>query len=237
MNTTTAARGLGITMSAVALLLVGCGSDSSAPSSPSAEASSSSTKSSKTTPSQSPSATASADGDSPSLEDYFRDRGLTRTFARNGDPGAPQLNLPIPEGWQEVTSEDVPEEAWGAMVYGGGNEVGPDAPNIIVALSRLEGEVDQQELLDVTVNGVANIDGFEAMGPPEPASLGGYEARHVAGTITDEAGVQNFGANAVVIPADGAVYLLQLTATGREDQGDLLSGALDVIDEQTTITP
>src|SRR2546429_9119149 len=41
----------------------------------------------------------------PTIADYIRDQHIAETPIHKGDPGAPQIDLPLPDGWQ-VAGDD-----------------------------------------------------------------------------------------------------------------------------------
>ena len=91
-----------IAVAALGLALAGCGSDTKAAPS-SSSASSSSESSSTTKPSSSSAAPATpAAGKNETIADYIKENGITETPVKQGDPGTPTIDLPVPAGWQDA---------------------------------------------------------------------------------------------------------------------------------------
>ena len=128
------------------LALSGCGSDtepaaSSASSATSSESASSTPSSAAAAPGKLRIAPRDEDaaGANPTIASYIADNGIKESTVKMGEPGAPVINLPIPEGW--VTAGDqTPEWAYGAIAYTG-PESADYQPSIVALVSRLEGDV------------------------------------------------------------------------------------------------
>jgi hypothetical protein len=127
------------------LSLAGCGGsdDSSSPSSSASPAVSSAlVRLGRATATLEPRDIDDAQGTNYTIADYIKDNNITETPIAAGDPDAPTIDLPIPDGWSPA-GEETPEYAYAAIVY-----TGPDAssadyqPNFVALLSRLEGDVD-----------------------------------------------------------------------------------------------
>ncbi|MGV0852235.1 LpqN/LpqT family lipoprotein [Mycolicibacterium phlei] len=149
------------------------------------------------------------------------------------DPGAPAIDLPIPEGW-ESAGTDTPEWAYGAIVY-----TGPDAgeytPSIVALLSKLSGGVDPQAIIDVASGELQNLPGWSAMNDGETSTLGDYPAYQLGGTWVSDGVTKIVAQKTVVIPGPDGLYVLQLNADALEDQMDIIGPATIAIDEETTI--
>ena len=61
----------------------------------------------------------------PVLADFIRDQHITETPVHKGDPGAPQIDVQLPDGWQSA-GDDTPDYAYGALVYAGPEAQGAD---------------------------------------------------------------------------------------------------------------
>src|SRR6476469_7005654 len=102
------AGGIAIMAVIVGLALAGCGSDEKK-----GEATtSSSTSSSKAAPSSREAAKPNA-----TIQDYLKQNGITEIPAHRGDPGAPEIDLPIPPDWEDVPPPD--PKFWGTMKFTG----------------------------------------------------------------------------------------------------------------------
>src|ERR1700742_4958328 len=89
---------------ALALVLSGCGSDTKTE--PSTAASASKSTSSKTTTAKAAPSTAkvapreeNATGPNPTIASYIADNNIQEAGVKRGDPGSPNIDLPLPEGW------------------------------------------------------------------------------------------------------------------------------------------
>ena len=223
---------------AVAMILVGCGSGSSteAPSSSAGSTeSSSSPAAAATSTSVAAAGTTTASGANYTVGDYLRDNGLTQTMVKRGDPGAPELNLPMPPGWSDV-GKDTPDDAYGAIVLTEAMQ-SANPPAIVARMARVSGDIDQAKVLELAPNAVRNQPGFQGPDAGQSATLAGYEAAVIAGTV-DQNGQPVFVARkTVVIPGQDAIYLLALDAQGAPDRQPALMEAMSVIDSETIIEP
>jgi hypothetical protein len=225
---------------AVAIVLSGCGSDTkTAPStSTSSKTSTSSSTSTKAAPKSKPKVAPrdeDAAGPNPTIASYIAENNIQETPVKRGDPGSPTIDLPVPDGW-EPAGEDTPEWAYGAIIY-----TGPDAgeytPSIVALVSKLTGNVDPQQIIDLAPGELNNLPGFKAMNEGEASTLGEYPAYQLGGTWTQDGETKIVAQKTVVIPGSDGLYVLQLNADGLEDQKELIGAATDVIDTDTTITP
>jgi len=159
------------------------------------------------------------------IADYIRDQHIAETPLRSGDPGAPQIAVGFPGGWT-VTDQQIPDHAYGALVY-----TGPEAqglgypPNIVAVLSKLEGNVDAEKLIEFAGGEVKNLPGFVRVFD-EPASASGHPAYRIAGTYDFEGVKAAAAQETVVISGSGGLYLLQLNATSNEPQAGILFDGL-----------
>src|SRR5689334_2704470 len=150
--------GVAAAATALAVVLSGCGSDTkSASSSSGTSTSSSSSTSSKPTATESP---AVAAGPNPTIADYIKDNGIQETGVKMGDPSAPAVNLPVPDGWRPLKPEEAPEYAYGAIVYTG-PQFEADPPNIVALMSKLSGDVDPQKIIDLAPGELNNLPDYK----------------------------------------------------------------------------
>jgi hypothetical protein len=155
------------------------------------------------------------------------------TPVKRGDPGSPELNLPVPPGWSD-TGADTPEDAWGAIALTDPPSENP--PAIIARMAKLSDDVDHAKILELAPNAVKNQPGYVGPDAGRPSTLGGFEAVDIAG-IVEQGGQEMFVARkAVLIPGKDALYLLALDAQSTLDQQEALAVALSAIDAETTIT-
>ena len=230
MRTHTTAGGAAIVLLALGLALSGCGSDSKSGDSSSSSKASSSASSSSAAPTP-------AAGANPTIADYIKEKGITETPVKRGDPGSPTVNLPTPEGWVDAGAK-TPEGAYGT-IYFADPAMAADPPSITAIMSKLTGDVDPAQIFKLAPGELKNLPGYENAGDGSDAKLGGFDAYQVGATFVKDGAKRLIAQKTVVIPAaDGnGIFVLQLNATGTEDQIQPLMDATSKIDEQTTITP
>ncbi|MDI9897963.1 MULTISPECIES: LpqN/LpqT family lipoprotein [Nocardiaceae] len=175
-------------------------------------------------------------GPNPTIADYIVDAGLTEIPVTRDDPTAPTINLAIPDGWVDA-AEQTPEWAYGAIIY---PEVAADerTPSMIAIVSKLEGDVDPQAIIDYAPGELMNLPQFTPSGEGAVSTLSGFPAYQIAGTYVDDTGAEVVSAQktAIITGQDG-YYILQINVDGSVDQFDLLVDATTQVDDQTTITP
>ncbi len=227
MNKSAAIVGVAIAAISLSVGLVGCGKDSKT------STTSTSTTTSPTTTSAAATTSAQASGPAQTLEEYLQANNIQATVVTHGTPGAPAIDLPVPEGWSQLPeSEDAP--------YGGISYDAPSDPASPVAfkarLSKLTGKIDTDKLLVASVGELKNQQGFDG-GDGEKSTLSGFPAYQILGSYTKN-GAQRVGAEktAVIQGADG-IYLLEIAGSGPEADAQAIQNATNVIDEKTTITP
>ncbi|KAA0090341.1 hypothetical protein CIW49_31735 [Mycolicibacterium sp. P1-18] len=226
-----ALTGAAAAVAALAVVLSGCGSDGKT-----ATSSSSSTgSSSSTTTSEKPAAGETpAKAAAPTIADYIKDNGIQEAGVKMGDPDAPVVNLPVPDGWQPLPPEQAPEYAYGAIVFNG-PEFKADPPNIVALMSKLSGDVDPQKIIDLAPGELNNLPDYKPGNEGENSTLGDYPAYVLGGTYTRDGATRYIAQKTVVIPTDGGLYVLQLNVDGPDAAGDVLSAATEKIDSDTTI--
>jgi hypothetical protein len=112
-----------------------------------------------------------------------------------------------------------------------------DPPTIIAIVSKLNGNVDPAKILEYAQGEIKNLPGYDGAQEGSPSTLGGFDATQIGGTYTKDGVKRAIAQKTVVIPGQGALYVLQLNADGLENQMQTLNSATDVIDTQTTIAP
>ena len=149
MKRTAARSGAAIAIVAVTVGLAGCSSSPSSnnAASKTSTAGSAATSSTAQKPQSKVAERITVDGPNPSIASYFEDSKITATPVHRGDPGAPAINFPIPDGWADA-GPDTPATAYWAIV-----DTGPEAakytPSIVATLSKLDGDVDPQKLIEL----------------------------------------------------------------------------------------
>ncbi|OCB08862.1 hypothetical protein A5717_26690 [Mycolicibacterium porcinum] len=232
---TTSMRAGGIVIAAVALgvMLTACGGKTV--SGTATEATGSSETSTEPTKTKAAEPGTPAAGHQYTIVDYIRDNKITETPVHRGDPGTPQLDMPIPEGWVDATSS-APEWAWGAIVSTD-PEFSADPPSIIALMSKLTGDVDPAKILEYAPNEIRNLPGYENQGDGSADQLSGFDAYQIGGTYVKDGATRLIAQKTVVIPGADGLFVLQFNADGTEDQMGPLMDATAAIDEQTVITP
>ncbi|HJT94197.1 MAG TPA: LpqN/LpqT family lipoprotein [Mycobacterium sp.] len=223
---------------ALALVLSGCGSDTkSEPSTTSETKTTTTTTSAKAAPSTPKVAPRDEDapGPNPTIASYIAENNIQEAPVKRGDPGSPTIDLPFPPGWEDAGA-DTPEWAYGAIVYTG-PEAAEYTPSIVALVSKLTGNVDPQQIIDLAPGELNNLPGWSAMNEGEVSTLGEYPAYQLGGTWESDGDTKIVAQKTVVIPGADGLYVLQLNADGLESQAELVGSATNVIDEQTTITP
>jgi hypothetical protein len=228
MNTQMKAGGIAIAVVALGLALVGCGSDTKSAPSSSASSSKPSSSAAPTSAAQPPA------GKNETIADYIKQNGITETPVHRGDPGSPNLDLPIPAGWADAGPK-VPEYAWGAIISTD-PATATDPPSITALMSKLTGNVDPAKILQYAPGELKNLPGFDG-GDGNTSTLGGFDAYQIGGSYVKDGVKRMIAQKTVVIPGQGGTFVLQLNADGLEDQMTQLMDATSEIDEKTTITP
>lgn len=225
MNRLTAVAG--VSAAAVALTLTAAGCSSSGKT----EATPSTTSSAAPTSAEAPtSAPAAPTG---TLDDYIRDAGLERTLV-GPDQTPPTIDLPVPPGWSRTEpGEDSP---YGGLVFDGAVSK-DDPPRIKATLFKLSGNVDEAKVLALAASGLKTMPGFKPLGESANEELAGFKAAQTGGSYTKDGNSRLIAQKTAVIPTDGGVFVLELTADGLESDMGALMDATSVIDKQTKITP
>ena len=226
----TAAVGAVVMTAALSLVMLGCSANSTGN-----HASTANTKTVTSAQSKVAPRVTNAPGPNPTIASYIQDNGITETPVHHGDPGAPTIKLPTPDGWIDA-GQDTPEWAYSAIVFNGQNS-GDDTPSIVALLSKLTGNVDQQKLLALAPGELTNLDNFKATSPGSTSTLDGFPAYQLAGTWVQDDQTKFVAQKTVVIPAANGVYVLQLNSDALQDQTSVASAATGVVDQTTTITP
>ena len=226
---------------AAVLVATACGTSETEPGTPVAESSETSTTTATTSAAAAPSRERiaprqeSTQGPATTIADYIAENDIAETPVFRGDPGAPTVDLPFPEGWQDAGA-DTPEWAYGAIYYSG-----PGAeeytPSIVALLSRLTGDVDPDAIIEYAAGELTNLPGWEPLSRGRTSTLSGFPAYQLGGTWVQDGVTKVVAQKTAVIPGADGLYVLQLNADGLESQLDIIGPATDIIDDQTVITP
>jgi serine/threonine protein kinase, bacterial len=201
-------------------------------SSKSSNTSTSTSTSTSTATTSAPSTSAQASGPNETIADYIKKNNIQETTIAHGTPGAPTIDLPVPEGWTRIPEgTDAP---YGGIVFN--TPTNPnDPPKIIATVEKLTGNVDRDKLLAVAPGEVKNLPGYSGDGGQD--KLSGYPAYQLGGSYTKNGVTRMVAQKTVVIQSKDGIYVLQLRAEGPQADVDALKGATVVISQKTTITP
>lgn len=226
MNKSVRVGVIGVAAVALGLSLAGCGSDTKSESSSSTAASTSSTTSQAAAPQA---------GAHKTIADYLKENGITDSPVKRGDPGSPEINLPMPPGWEDAGPK-TPEWAYGAIVSTD-PAFAANPPTVIALVSKLAGNVDPAKILEFAPGEIQNLPGYEGGNAGSPSKLAGFDATQVGGMYVKDGARRAIAQKTAVIPGKDGLYVLQLNADGLEDQMQSLMDVTAIIDQQTTITP
>jgi Probable lipoprotein LpqN len=172
-------------------------------------------------------------GTNPTIANYISDQHIAETQIHRADPGAPRIEIEIPDGWRSA-GDDTPDYAYGALVYSGAADSGY-TPNIIALVSKLDGSVDPDKLLQLAGGEMKNLPGFVPAGE-ESATVSGFPAYRIAGEYDRQGVKAASGQETVVFQGSDGLYVLQMNATSDEGQSQALFDALGAIDKSITIS-
>jgi hypothetical protein len=102
-------------------------------------------------------------------------------------------------------------------------------------MSKLTGDVDPQQIIDLAPGELSNLPDYTAGNKAETSKLGVCPAYVLGGTYTRDGATRFIAQKTVVIPAADGLYVLQLNVDGPEAAGEVLGAATDKIDSDTTI--
>lgn len=226
---------------AVVLVATACGTSETESGTPIAESSETATTTTTTSAAAAPSRERiapreeSAPGPATTIADYIAEHDIRETPVFRGDLGAPTVDLPFPEGWEDAGA-DTPEWAYGAIYYSG-----PGAeeytPSIVALMSRLTGDVDPDAIIEYAAGELTNLPGWEPLSRGRTSTLSGFPAYQLGGTWVQDGVTKVVAQKTAVVPGNDGLYVLQLNADGLESQLDIIGPATDIIDDQTVITP
>jgi Probable lipoprotein LpqN len=227
--------GVAIAIVALGLGLAGCGSGST-PSSNNTSSKASTTSAATTTskPQSKVAPRTTVPGPNPTIDSYLQQNNITATPVNRGDPGAPTIDFPIPDGWADAGSDTPPTAYW--AIVDNGPEAAKYTPSIVATLSKLEGDVDPDKIIDLAPGELKNLPGFKPMGDGSEGEFAGSPAFQMGGTWTQDGQTKAVAQKTVVIEGKDAIFLLRLNADCLEDQIDKALPATIAIDDKTKIT-
>ena len=229
MKKITAVATAGLAAISLSVALIGCGSSTKTETKTSTSTSTStSTKTTSTSPTQ-------AAGPNQTIQDYMKENNIQEAPVNRGDPGSPNIDLPFPPDWSDA-GQQTPEWAYWAIVYDKPEDPS-DPPSIIALVSKLTGNVDPANILQLAPGELKNLPQFEALGEGSESTLSGFDAFQFGGNYVKEGKKRIIAQKTVVIPGGDGLYVLQMNADALDGQEGPLMDATSVIDEKTTITP
>jgi Probable lipoprotein LpqN len=226
MNKSAAAVGVAIAAISLTVGLVGCGKQSKSPS----PSTSSSTSTSTSTSAKPTSTSAQAAGPNETIADYIKKNNIQDTPIAPNTPGAPTLQIPVPDGWSEVAG---PSGTYGLIKYDAAANP-QDPPTVTVIYDRLNGNVETEKLIAAGPGEARNLPGFQGDG--KASTMSGFPAYQISGSYVKDGAQRVVAQKTVVIEGKDGVYVLQLNAEGPDAESGPLGDATNVIDDKTTIT-
>lgn len=222
---------------ALGIGLSGCSSDSTdgKPTAGQTSTTSESATTSEATSSAAPATPPPAAASGMTIDQYVEENGIVATPVQQGDPGAPTITLPIPEGW-EPAGDRGPAGAYDALMYTA-PPPSPTPPTIVAFVTKLTGDVDLAKILEYAPTETRNLPGYNGAESGKPSTLGGFEATQIGGFYTKDGINRLVAQKTTVIPTEGGVFVLKIIADGSEDLAMPMMDATAAIDDQTTITP
>jgi len=178
-------------------------------------------------------ASAQALGPNETIADYIKKNNIQETTITHGTPGAPTIDLPVPEGWTRIP--EGPDAPYGGLVFNTPSNPN-DPPKIIAIVEKLTGNVDTDKLLAVAPGEVKNLPGYDG-DDGQRSTLSGNPAYQVSGSYTKNGVTRMVAQKTVVIQSKDGIYVLQLNAEGPQADANALKDVVGVIDKKTTITP
>lgn len=218
----------GLCVVAFSVALAGCGSKTE---------NQSATSESTTTRSAAPSSLNVPDkpaGSHKTIADYVAENKIIEAPVTNDEPGAPTIHFAMPPDWKAAGPRK-PEWAYGAIIYDKAKNPA-DPPFMTAIFSKLTGDVDAAKVLQYAPGLLQNLPGYEQDGDFKKGTLSGFESVAFQGSYLQDNVRRYIAQKTVVIPKEGALFVLQLNADAPLGQDDVIRQAADVINKDTTIT-
>ncbi len=168
-----------------------------------------------------PSTSAPPSGPNETIADYIKNNNIQETTITPGTPGAPTIDLPVPEGWTRIP-EGADAQYFGIVFDTPTNP--DDPPKIIATVEKLTGNVDTDKLLAVAAGEAKNLPGYDG-GDAKRATLSGFPASRLGGLYTRNGVPRMVAQNTVVIQSKDGIYVMQIKAEGPEADADALRAA------------
>lgn len=174
-------------------------------------------------------------GPTTTIQDYFKDSGVTAAKVRPGDAGVPTITLGLPPSWADA-GPDTPPYAFGEAVYDASSN--PEDPAFVdVLLSKVDGDADPAKILDYAPGELRKLPEYRPISEPDRSTLSGFDAVQLGGLYTRDGQERIIAQKTVVIPTPNGLYVLQMNADGPKGDAAAVQEATAVIDEQAKIVP
>jgi hypothetical protein len=138
----------------------------------------------------------------------------------------------MPPGWQVANNSDA---SYGNIVWS--QPVNPaDPPTISALVSKLTGDVDPSKIIQYAPGELQDLPAYQGSGDGTASTLSGFQAWQIRGTHVKEGKTRSVAQKTLVIPSQGAVFVLALNADSLQSDQGPLTDATNIIDDQTTIS-
>ncbi len=168
------------------------------------------------------------------INDYVNENKIVETPVTKGEAGVPTIHFAMPPDWKAAGARK-PEWAYGAIIYDKAKDPA-DPPFMTAIYSKLTGNVDAAKVLEYAPGVLENLPGYEQDGEFKKSTVGGFDATAFQGSYLRDNVRRYIAQKTIVIPKDGAVFVLQLNADAPLGQDDVIHSAADVIMRDSTIS-
>ncbi|SUA73355.1 Probable lipoprotein LpqN [Nocardia otitidiscaviarum] len=145
----------------------------------------------------------------PSIAEYLASAGVQVESVAPEAPGAPQISIPVPEGWQQMNPAQFPGAygVWATAPEGGW------ADNAVVLVAKFSEPMDSSKLLECGFTDARRLPEWQEL-DTHTGEFNGFPSSAITGTYV-VAPMTLWAYNRYVIVEDR--YLVQLTVTTRAD--------------------
>lgn len=169
------------------------------------------------------------------IADYVAQNKIVESPVKQGDPGAPEIDFPMPPDWKAAGARK-PEWAYGAIIYDKAKDPA-DPPFMTAIANKLSGDVDPAKVLEYAPGLLQNLPGYEQDGEVEKTTLSGFDSIVFQGSYLAGDVRRYIAQLTTVVPGrDGALFVLQLNADSPLGQEQVIRDAAKVIENETKIT-
>ena len=168
-------------------------------------------------------------GPNETIDDYLKNNDIQQTMITPATPGAPKIDIPVPEGWKPMP--DGPDAGYFGIEFKTPT-IPNDPPKIVATVRELTGDVDTDLLLAAAPRELKNLAGY-AGSEAIVDTLSGYPASRLGGPVVQNGVTRMVAQSTVVIDDEDGIYLLQINLVGPEPDGDALKTAAAAIREKT----